>query len=220
MDTSQWYSINPNIKIIRTKKKFYNRYNHKLVYRVTGASSIPNNKSIENFNFRIGRYHNGVVSASIADVYNLYYERDKNLKFRIEGNALGIFCEDIDYLYQTASTKLKNHAPQILSTVLDQIQQDLLEQGLIIVKTPTDYIWRINLRSGFCKNLNDRHGLAKYLVNLGDEVKITKNLLAELASTTKYWSGGYFHVRDPKLADMIRLIVPNLVKSVDQLVVQ
>lgn len=220
MDISQWYNVNEHINIVATKKKFYNRYLHKLVYQVYGATSIPYNKDVQDFFFKLSRFHDDVAHASIYEFYNVFHEKDQNLKFRIEGSTLAIFCEDINYLYSLASTRFKNAKPHTLSTILDQKQEILLEQGLIIVKTPTDHIWRVNLRSGLCKNLHERHGLAEYLVNLGQEVKITKKMLYDLKSTAKYFGGGYFHVKDPRLVDMIRLIVPNLVKSVNQLVVQ
>lgn len=222
MDTSRWYKLNNNIKIVRTQRKFYRRYLHKLVYTVYGAWTMYGS---ENFDavlnkLRRTRYHVEPRTVElIAPVFDLYTSKDSSLRFRAERSTLSVFCNDVDYLFEIAQNKLSSHKPETLSTVLDNESLTLLEKGMILVKTPTDYHWRVNIRAGFYRNVAERQSLGQYLKNLGEEVKITKNILDHLCSNDKYFHGGYFHVKDPRVADMIRLISPALVQSVDQLAV-
>ena len=222
MDTSRWYNLNDYIKIVGTQRKFYRRYLHKLVYTVYGAWALSGSETIDALRGKLSRSRHQLDLRTIELVtpfFDLYTAKDSRLRFIAERSTLSVFCDDIDYLFELAQDKLSPHKPEILSTVLDQDSQELLDKGMILVKTPTEHCWRINIRSGFYRNLAERQGLAQYLKNLGDEVKVTKNILQRLGSNDKYLYGGYFHVKDPRVVDMIRLITPDLVQSVDQLVV-
>lgn len=150
--------------------------------------------------------------------------RNPENKFRIrtEGHSISIFHADIDFMYHVAANDLSAYAHnlQLLSTVTSAEQLAALENNQIIVRKSPDYAWRVYVRDGFYRNFTERQALANYLENLQDQVKVSKNFIRELKGVTKYIKGNYFHVKDPRLVDMIHLIIPNFVRSVQQLVVK
>lgn len=228
MDLSQWYDINNKIKINYTKKKFYKKYLHRLDYHVPCAHFLRMVSTTDQLYLRVyghyNRYQQLPVDSVIKrlDVFLNLLNKETIKKIRIERSNLAIFDDDLDNLYRLATNELKDFQQDIktLVTVKNNEELEILNQNYIIARMPTDYLYRVNLRSGLYHNLEERHGFAKYLAAVGTEIKITKNLLSTLLSTNKYLQGGYFYVRDPDIISMILLIMPRIVLSVDPLVVK
>lgn len=227
MDTSLWANRFKKLKIVDTRKKFYNEYLHKLTYHnIRGAWLLCNTKSFSQFARKYSSYQMGKYSTSLTDenfeVLKIFFElyQCSALRLRVERNTISIFSNDLELLYKVASETLKFIEPIQLSTVISESQRNLLEQGFIILKDQTDYNWRVNIRSGIYKNYQERNSLVTYFNNIGDQVKISKNLLLQFTGTNKYVSAGYFYVKDIDIVNIIRLIMPTLVRSIDRVVVQ
>lgn len=226
MDLSHWYKLNPNVKIVDTKKKFYNKFFYKLVYEVVGASSIVLQAEPTAFykyrmpNRHIRKPDPGFNHSEYQSFLELYKEKDSRLKFRFEGHSVSIFSNDFDLLHDIAKNRLIYTKVQLISCVKSQEELDLLDKDYIITRVPSEYCYKVTVRDGIYRNMADRQGLYNYLKNLGAEVKITKKYLEVLRGPNKYISSGYFYLKDPLLVDMVKLIMPNLVRSVHQLVVK
>lgn len=223
-DTSQWYDLNSAIKIVETNKKFYKFYMHKLVYTIPGSYAVANGNSIEDVKKIIMRtYPSDIVAyklSSILAFHQFYIERRSyDVRCRIERNTVSIFAKDSQTLYQLATNQLSSYIPEILSTVTCEKTRDSLDKGFQIMKQETEYKFKVNIRDGFYKIVDDRRHLANYLQGLGDEVKITKNILSALGSSNKYMSSGYFYVKDLRVVDLIKLIAPTVIRSVQPIVV-
>lgn len=228
MDLSRWYNINKYIKVCATQRKFYGQFNYKLVYAVPGAFVIPCTKDNSNLHSRISHIvHSKHSRYSTLNVpmletfFELYQNRGTQIRIRVEGSTLSIFGRDLDHLYDLASGELAAYTNNLISVTapVDAKQQELLDQGKIILKTSRQHHYRVTLRSGAYRNFQERQALVKYLINLDDQVEITKNLLDQLNGGNKYLYGGYFYVSDTRIVDMIALIIPNLIRSVNQVVV-
>lgn len=233
MDLSRWYNINPTIKIVETTKKFYSKYLYKIVYELPGVSLLPYTRNEEHFLYKISTYESRrwsnyrpataghllstETAVKLLLLYKVYSE-SSDLRFRTEGHNISIFSNDLESLYEIATVNLSGCSGNIttVSMPLSQHSHDVLEQDYIIVRTPTDYLYRVNLKNGW-SNKTDIVNLANYLKGVKDEVKVPRCFLADLKKHNKYLTGRYFYVRDPKLIDMLVLIAPLLILSIQQL---
>ena len=233
MDLSRWYNINPTIKIVETTKKFYSKYLYKIVYELPGVSLLPYTRNEEHFLYKISTYESRrwsnyrpstaghllstETAVKLLLLYKVYSE-SSDLRFRTEGHNISIFSNDLESLYEIATVNLSGCSGNIttVSMPLSQHSHDVLEQDYIIVRTPTDYLYRVNLKNGW-SNKTDIVNLANYLEGVKDEVKVPRCFLADLKKHNKYLTGRYFYVRDPKLIDMLVLIAPLLILSIQQL---
>lgn len=227
MDLLPWYNLNSLIKIKPTVKKFYGKFSHKATFTVYGSRYITSSKTLEDCYKKssVQNYHNNIslnsFSVHILGIfYHLYHDKKFDIKFRIECNTVNIYSKNLDLLLDICTNHVGTALVNELTTVTDPLIQTVLDQDMIVMKTVDQYRYRVNIRFGYYKDLTARHGLAKYLENLGEEVKITKKLLQAIGGSNKYLSAGYFYVKDQRLVDMIRLITPSLVRSVNQVVYQ
>lgn len=232
MDTSRWLSINPKVTFSPTVKRFYRKFDHKLTYYINGASSVPRFPFGELASYT-GIYRGDYASAEEYDqalqqrksylisLTEVYQNRGPEIRFRFERNIVSIFGTDLNLLYHLAKDDLADYHSnlQAVTTVFSNQDQAVLDRDCIVVREPPSHAYRVYIRDGFYRDLNERQALAAYLTNLGDQVRITENLLAEITGTSKYIRAGYFYVNDPRLVDMISLINPRFVQRVQQLVV-
>lgn len=232
-----WTNLNKSIVIEYTRKKYYNKFLYKLSYRVPGIRLISWNTRSPDIEQRIEAWnnrHDGINrpysflygndranGSQIRSFYEVFQTKNENLKFRIEGNTFNLYSTDDDILYKIATNTLKEWKKSLISVsvVESDSARELLEKGLTIVKTKPDYAYRVKLREGFQK-LNEKVGLATYLRNLGKDVRLSELMFDRLQANTKYFSGGYVYLNDPRLIDMLKLVAPNIIGPVDQMVNQ
>lgn len=234
MDISLWRKITPHISVSHTMRRFYRRYDHKLTYFIPGASAVPRFNEL----YDLSVYYTGLRPSDykdesqyyqavhqrglyLAPLARAYQQRGVDTRYRIERNTVSIFASSLDQLYNLAQTDLSSYATNLrtLTTPASTKDQQVLDQDCIVVRSLPDHAYRVYIRDGFYRNSNERQALVDYLVNIGDQVRISKNYLDEIRGPSKYIRAGYFHVADPRLVDMISLIMPRLVQRVQQLVV-
>lgn len=226
MDLSQWYKFKPDLIVVATNRKFYNKFVHKVNYeQIYGAFSIPRSQSWNDARQKLkqSRRYNFTDSylEKLAEVFAVYKNRGDTYRMRFEGATVGIFCNDLNILLDISSRQMPNYKDNIsfVSTITDSAQQQALDQNKIILKRFTECTHRVTLRDGYYADYTERHALAQYLKNLNDQVKISKKYLKEIEQGYKYLRSGYFYVQDPRVVDMIRLIMPNIVRSIQEVVV-
>lgn len=234
-DSLDWNEINPGIKFSYTRKKFFNEFYFRLNYLVSGARLVTYNPvddpywhhRIDNYNnvsfYSIRRQGERANHKQILDFARVYHCEDHphKLKFRIEADQLSIYSNSEEYLYEIADTYLADWKSEILSVSLIENEKDrlLLDQGYIIASRPQSHPYRVKIKETFGFQ-QERKCLKTYLQNLGDSAKVTKYMLGRLAHEHKYFPGGYIYVNDSRLIDMLHLVSPNLIGSVQQLVTQ
>jgi hypothetical protein len=233
MDLSPWHNFK-FCKISETKQLYYKKYYHKIVYKIKGAHlfTLINNGSNahDQLNRKIERFHeafsiNNADCQQLHDFLSFYVQRKSlEARFRIERSTVAIFHNDLTFLYNLANGDFKKYSDKLreMTTYFDESTKSVLDKNGIIVKAHTDHLYRVNIRNYFFykKYDNERRALGNYLKEIGEEVKITIDLLQALEGNNKYFTGSYFHVKDPNIVSMIMLITPNLIKSVQQLVVK
>jgi len=225
-----WTNINPHICILYTKKKFYNEFLFRLSYFVPGARLLTLVKEGCNLDWRVNSWNDQVRTrrmynaqlanrTQIHEFYSLYC--NKNFKYRIEQDIFNIYSNSESCLYDLANLRLHSwkHLINNVSLVKSSDDLNLLNQGFTIVKKIPKYPYRVKLKEGFY-SLPDRQGIAHYLKNLNDEVRVSKNILARLTNSTKYFSGGYVYIKDHRLIDMFKLVSPTLIGNVDHMINQ
>ncbi|NBW57424.1 hypothetical protein EBR43_06500 [bacterium] len=224
MDLSQWLELKPDLLIVPTRCKFYRKFVHKLSYDlIEGAFAIPGSQSIEEIEKRLSYSRRTLSFETKKHIHELFeiYRCRKNYRMRFEGSSFSIFSNDLEELFAIASRKIPDLVEKIsfLSTIVDSNQQQALEKDQIILKKPISYTHRVTVREGFYLNYNERNALAQYILNLGNQVRISKKYILEIKQGHKYLQSGYFYVQDPRIVDMIRLIIPSIVRSIQEVVV-
>ena len=225
-----WNKINKEITITYTKKKFYNKYLYKLSYNVPGIRIVHWTKNESDLKIRVLNWNDQAMMQQnrvpadydqLLAFYRLYQQKNETLKFRIEHNTFNIYSDSEEFLYNLARTELKRWSYYLMVVSLVESADDLklLDQGFTIVKKEPSYAFRVKIREGFFKE-TERQGLALYLKNLGEEIRITKLMLSRLMGNGKYFGGGYVYVSDPRLIDMLKLVAPSLIGPVNQMVSQ
>ena len=219
-DLSRWHKLNPAINIVPTSKKFYGRYSHKMVFTVANSYLITKYGGTT-LDWLTAKPQSGSDNLDTLRCFrNVLRDPESGFRLRSEGSTLGVFHTDIDFMYDTVINKLRPHAHRLklVNTVTSQAQYDALENNYIVTNQPTEYPWRVYVRDGFYRDFKERVALAAYLENIGDQARVSKYFIKDLRGANKYLKGNYFHVKDPRLVDMLHLIMPKIVRSVQQVV--
>lgn len=235
MDISKWTELNPAINVVRTNSKFYNRYPYKISYYIFGAFVLSYAKNTTEIHRVISRklYTSQTVNSAeflisvndhvrILDTIRVNLETyPVTFRKRTENNALSLFYDDLDQLYDFAAGPMQAHKSDlVLLSTVNQNELELLNQGLIILRKPIPYNYRVNLRSGYYRDPTNIIALANYIRQIPDEIKIGQQLLHGMIQGNKYLNGGYFYIRDKRILDIITLIHPTLIRSYQRIVFQ
>lgn len=235
-----WSKVNTRLKFSFTKKKFFNQCYYRLNYILPGARLITyyreelgwdafqqrvdywNVNSIYARRHSLMRYSKADAGQllAFAKIYNSDHKPHK-VRFRIEADCLSIYSDSEECLYNFATKELANWTSYAVSFSMPENEnvQALLDQGFVVVNKPQTHAYKIKLRETFGRNL-ERKQLGNYLQGLGDDVKVTKYILEHLLREHKYFPAGYIYVNDLRIVDMLRLVSPNLIGSVQHLITQ
>ena len=238
MDLSEWNNLAGG-RVSFTKKKFFNEYYYKLTYYVPGARLLTrkflneitllnqiNQYNTWNSNFTYGhsmfRYRSRDPASfdQLKDFNEVFNAKNSGLKFRIECDTLNIYSKSDTFLYRIADVVLGSWKNSIRDVCVPESEQakKILDQGYTIVKKLPTHPYRVKLKEGF-PSIAEKHGLGLYLKNLNDDVKITKFMLDRLAGTHKYFQGGYIYVKDPRIIDLLIMVSPAIIGTVNQMVI-
>ena len=232
MDLSLWTNLNNKIIIENSNRLYYKQYLYKLSYKVYNVAilairDVINEEKLEFYLTikykRLGQlYQKNHIFETLND-FRLASEEIKSCgRRRIESSTICFFSNDIDLLYRLASQNLLEHKEKICSLTVanNEIEKKFIEDGYLIMRENLGFKYRVNIRSGFQKSAESLPNLGRYLEQIPGEVRITKKLLSGLKSGTKYFHGGYFYINDERIIDIIRLMDPTLIRSLQKIVVQ
>jgi hypothetical protein len=99
----------------------------------------------------------------------------------------------------------------------DETRKKLLQNNVVLVKRKTKFQYRVFFKEKQY-DLTARTQIHDYLTGLGDLVHMTNHTKDSLRKAHNWIWGCYFHTNDPAVADMVRLIQPDIVKEVSELV--
>ena len=229
-----WTKFNPGVKLVATKKKFFNQFYYSLKYNVpkcriicywseTNADTLRErvawaNDSNKYFYSSYTTQHANY--SQLIDFAKLHGDKTIGFKYRLEGSFFTIYSKTESELYEVANNQLLEWGNDIIqvSRLEDNAEAAVLDDGNILVKKSNGYEWKVLIKEGFY-NPHDKNSVANYLISLGDQIKISENLLYRLRTASKYQRGGYFYTTDPRIADMIKLISPGLIGTIHKLVI-
>lgn len=235
MDLSDWKTLNSNIVLKHTKKKFFNRYYYNIRYWCPGGRIIlgPDRSDIEllveyrqsqdrNYNYggswRSRLQTNKMNVHQLTDMRNVKSKYLDVVKFRVEEPHITLYSDKEELLYDIASNDLRQWSAH-LDTIHKPITEDvksLLDSGAILFKKPINYKYKIICRDGYCQN---KSYIYNYLDNLQDQVKVSNTVWTMLEKQSNHIWGVWFYTNDVQLAEFLNIIEPNFVLNIHEVVV-
>jgi len=170
------------------------------------------------FNTKMARY------LQEADIKHLKTLQDIRLgstvysiKVRVEEPRVDIYAHSEDKLKLIA--EMLDNPAWVISVYGPQTseQKILLVDNKVLRKRKPKWQYKVNLSERNFSGIT-RQTVWNYLNNLGDEVSVPKHTYEQLTKNHDWMWGGYFRTNDLGVVHMIRLIDPNIVREVSELV--
>ncbi len=233
-----WTKLNPTVKQISTKKKFFGKYLFKVnvwcpAARIVADQSGNNvaellEQRINAIDWRSRSYGGSWDSAKNAQIkehanikqlqnfIDIKHQFKDQIKIRVEEPHISVYSNDEVILYNLVSKVLPNrileiHAPS------SKAAEDALNDGDVITKRISDYSYKIILKERMLTDTSLKENVKDYLYNLNEEVKMTKSLIRNLSSKYSYFLGGYFYCKDTKIVTFLNLMCPDLISGIFKL---
>lgn len=231
-------NINPNVKYIDTRKKFFGRYLYKIKINVPaariiiskGKASIPEElaerRRLIEYRQKFNRYWGDRDSLSIrnASESQLAYYIDilkkfkDQIKIRVEEPDLTIYSEDKDLLFAIAQGDLTGRITEFHRPASAEAEA-ALNRGEVIIKKPVDYEYKVVFKEGYSALKGQGPQVCDYLYSLGDQVKMTKSCIKNLTSRSYWYSSIYFYCKDPSITTFLTLIAPGSIAGIYKLAI-
>lgn len=234
MDTLFWKNLSPDIQIEHTSKKFFKQYLYKLEVHAPGCKSIREydiGKHIDTRKLYARSYGTGSwwdrrlkEVLETADVKFLYVIQDiinrfPDAKIRTEEPKINFYCDSDAMLEAIALAISSEYKHNIISVTVPEndIARELLTSNKILVKKKPEYQYRVWFREKQFSQ-ESRQQVYQYLSNLGDLIKMSPTTANHLVKPGDWIWGSYFYTKDPGVAEFIRLINPDMIREVCELV--
>jgi len=225
-----WTKLNPTVKLVNTKKKFFNEFLYKIVIDAPGCKSvILADDAAANLEQRINHLKRTLNQYSIYAYETLkklkssnpvqiqcYIDAKKTLgdviKVRVEEPRLTIYSNDCNELYNIAkkypTTILEVHGPKNTNAVT------ALDAGNIISGISKEFSYKLMIKETWHMEPEIRNRIKNYLYNLESEIKITKGFNRFLNSPRAYYIKGYVYAKSDGVATFLNLICPGFVYKI------
>jgi hypothetical protein len=157
----------------------------------------------------------------VADLQSLRDIKDamgKRIKLRVEDPWVQLYTKDVDTLEEVAkmlSPNIKNSIDSV-SWPESEEQLAILGADTILMRYPNGYNYKCLIRDGLYDEAL-RTSVLNYLDNLGDEIKISKGTKNQFKQHN-YIYGGFFYLKDEKIATYLLMFSPTLIKKIYKLV--
>lgn len=235
MDTSFWKNLSPDIKITYTSKQFFRQYLYKLEIYAPGCKSIRSDdigQSIEQRRSYARDYNYGgswwdhklKEHLNAADLGFLYALKDlffeyPDVKIRTEEPKVQVYADSETMLQSFALAISPDYRNNILSATgpEDEICKKLLQDNAVLVKRQPKFQYRVFFKEKQY-DFACRAQIRNYLIELGDLVQMTEHTEQSLMKPHNWIWGCYFYTNDPGVADLVRLINPDIIREVSKLV--
>lgn len=231
MATLSWTNLNPTVKTVDTKKKFFNRYLYKIVLHVPGCRLVSSKStaSIQALlDYRLGlvqyntrRFSNRDRGLHQASVPQLEYFRNiiefygEKIKIRIEEPILTLYSDDEEILMEIAKMN-----PESLSEIhrpSSDVAITALNRGECLLKRPTPYTHKVMFKESATLSTETKNSIYDYLINLGDVVKLTKSCQRNLTGRQYWFTATYFYTKDESILTFLNLIAPGAIAGIYKL---
>lgn len=237
MDLSKWANTYPNIKVSYSNRKFYNKFYYKITYDIAYSylvNFVRSDEDLKRYYLLRVAHKDDMINTILNKSQTEYLNKLRCLKnfvdkfkkqdgrVRTERSTISFFTNDLDSFYQYTINDMLDFDQKLtgLSVIANDAHKKLLDDNFLLLKTDIGYKFRVNMRSGNYSNVQNLKSLANYFIEIKDQIRIGDNLLSQLSTPYKYLQGGYFYVNDLRLVDIVRLIEPSLVRSIQKIAVQ
>lgn len=227
MDTSFWTDLNPTPKFVNTTKLFYNQYLYKIELKLEGLnhyirwsnrySDRLTNLS-NDFSQRYFDRHSVRVNLKLINFFSKFLVETK-IKKRIEWQYLSLYTNDINVFQPIIDFLIKENACEVIRYVHlpgNLNLENAIKSGKIYVKRiPEKFKYKIKLKPNY--DTETRHNLSNYLESIPDEIFISKKFMTSLTGRS-YGYPGHFYCKDQNTFLCVKLIAPNIVDGIFELV--
>jgi hypothetical protein len=235
MDTSFWKSLSNDIKIEYTSKQFYKKYLYRLEIYAPGCKSIRSDdigasiarrKSFaRDYNYggswwdKRLKEHLKAADLGFLHVLKDIFHEYPDVKIRTEEPKVTIYADCEIMLQSVAESISPDHRHNIITITGPEssIKENILKSNAVLVKRQPEFKYRVYFKEKRFDILS-RTQIHNYLVGLGDLIKMTSNTQEQLTRAGDWMWGCYFYTNDPGVANLIRLINPDIVREVCELV--
>ena len=241
MATLSWTNLNPTVKIVDTKKKFFSRYLYKIVLYVPGCRLVTTTSDISmqnqldrrlqmlaagNFRYLAGTRPTwgsysrisvlrGASTEQLEYFKDIIQSYDGQIKVRIEEPNLTLYADNEDILFDIAKaytdSLIEIHRPSSLAAA------EALDRGECILKKPIDYTHKVVFKESAQLSMGTKTSIYDYLINLGDTVKMTKGCQRNLTENRYWFTSTYFYTKDESVLTFLNLIAPGSIAGIYKL---
>lgn len=237
MDTLFWKKQHNNIEFQNTTKQYFKKYLYKVEVFVPGCKSIHNDRfsiaeSIEvrkhlnrGYNYA-GSWHNEKLidwlnnaNIDLLELFKNLKVKYADLKFRTEEPKIQIYAsteEELKQLVLDIPVKFRNNI-LLFSAPESKQHSDILLENKIIVKSKPKYKFKVFLREKHFSEFS-RQKINNYLENMGDLVLVNNRTKEYLTRPQNWIWNCLFYTNDRGIVDFVRLIEPDIVREVCELV--
>jgi hypothetical protein len=240
MDTLFWKNLQSDtgdykIKIEYSSKQYFKQYLFKLDINAPGCKSIRSEDVARDIALRkkyTREYNHGgswwdkklQENLRLADIgwllhlKGLFYEYP-DVKYRIEEPRLSVYATDETMIQSFARAIDPDNRHQITSITgpKNDEHSKLLQNNSILVKRKPEFRYRVFFKERQYKH-EARQQIYEYLTCMGDLVRMTDHTKVSLTKPHDWIWGCYFYTNDPGIADFVRLINPEIIREVSEII--
>lgn len=235
MDTSFWKNLSPEIKIESSVKQFYKQYYYKLDIYAPGCKSIRYDDVASNlfsrrehvraynysgswFDKKLAQYLKEADLGFLLSLKDIYYEYP-DVKIRCEEPRISIYATDETMIQSVAKSIDPDYRNKIISITGPENEElkAVLTANTILVKKPPKYRYRVWFKEKQFEE-ETRQQVYNYLTGLGDLVRMSEHTRESLNKPHNWIWGCYFYTNDKGVATFVKLLHPDLVREVSELV--
>jgi hypothetical protein len=152
------------------------------------------------------------------------YVRNNNIKYRAEGSYVSLYSNELDELKVIGEYfKSKNKEGSIVSihSPVNQLIGSNIALGKVYVKNiDPDFKYKIIIKPAVRSNFDLRKSIYDYLNNFQDQIKFSRGFVNNMTNANNSWwqSQVYFYSKTDEIFIMLKLIAPNMIEGIYELV--
>jgi hypothetical protein len=238
MDISFWKNLSPDIQFENTSKKYFGQYLYKLEVYAPGCKSIHAADIQRDLSYRdrtrpdpkynLGgswwniRLHKWIMESDLAQLSRLQHIKNTfpDVKVRTEEPKISFYASNEEVLKNIVEAMDKAHwvnVKNITGPESAELSNLLSNSNKTLVKRKPAYQYKVSLREKKFAT-ESRQQILNYLDSLGELIKIPAGTRSQLTRTHGWLWGCYFYTNDPGVVDFVRLLNPDIVREVSELV--
>lgn len=237
MDILFWKNQSKDIEIGYTSKQFYKQYLYKLEIYAPGCKSIHETNVWDSITMRKSANHgvqynyggswwsekiSKILAESDPNFLNIMKdikEKYPSVKFRTEEPSIQIYADNTQVLQDIAleiPTVYRHCITKFVCPSSDEARDILLSNKVLVKKQPKYQYKVIFSETKF--DMQVRQYIFNYLSDLGDVVRMPVNTERQLTKKGDYLWGCYFYTNDRGIAECVRLMAPDIIREISEMV--